>query len=174
MFKSSTLINVSFLECYNVPSWTEFESLFNSDLDPKNYHWINTRRAIYTQYQNSKLFDNRTVCPTDSITNPDHEAKSDPQLELSGSRFLQSFIFHPKNEDRKKFDISQIGERQYALTGPLTAVKQLLPNLIPIQLFFIGAYTMRQAATGAVHDIGGMSWLRIGHWIDLEGLTSSL
>ena len=77
---------------------------------------------------------------------------------MSGNQFVVDRLFHPKHPDRIKYDLEISSKSKNKFWGPLTRPKIILPNLMPIPLFILGAVSSRNLVSSTVTDIGGMSF----------------
>ena len=77
---------------------------------------------------------------------------------MTGNQFVVERLFHPKHPERIKYDSEISSKSKNKFWGPLTKPKIILPNLMPIPLFILGAVSSRQLVSSTVTDIGGMSF----------------
>ena len=77
---------------------------------------------------------------------------------MTGNQFVVDRLFHPKHPERIKYDLEISSKSKYKFWGPLTRPKIVLPNLMPIPLFILGAISSRSLVSSTVTDIGGMSF----------------
>ena len=77
---------------------------------------------------------------------------------MTGNQFVVDRLFHPKHPDRIKYDLEISSKSKNKFWGPLTRPKIILPNLMPIPLFILGAVSSRNLVSSTVTDIGGMSF----------------
>lgn len=108
-------------------------------LDPENYHYLKTREKIFHRYKASNNYVTGSLPP---VQNKNYKTQ-DPKVTHSGKMFLENIIFGPSAEDRKQFDSEIMREK---FKGPITNWKRIKPNLIPLPIFILGAYSMRSAA----------------------------
>ena len=64
--------------------------------------------------------------------------------------------FHPRAPDRLEFEKGQPIRMRFL--GPLGAIKTILPNLLPVPFFILGAISTRLLVHSKMEDISGMQF----------------